>query len=121
MKGLKVNLISISQICDKKFNVQFSQNLYKVFDLNENCLMIGLRASDNCYVIYRNPSTSSSSFPFVCGSSKVESINLWHHRLGHLNYCDLMKVANNEVIKGIPKLGKLSNPICSTCQKRKKN
>ncbi|KAL6329558.1 hypothetical protein AAG906_022135 [Vitis piasezkii] len=32
--------------------------------------------------------------------------------LGHLNYCDLMKVANNEVIKGIHKLGKPSNLIC---------
>ena len=67
--------------------------------------MIGLRTSDNCYVVYQNPSTSSSS-SLVCGSSKVESINLWHYRLGHLNYRDLIKVANNEVIKGIHKLGK---------------
>ena len=55
----------------------------------------------------------------MCGSSKVESIDLWHHRLGHLNYPDLMKVANNEVIKGIPKLGKPSNPICGTYQNGK--
>ena len=55
----------------------------------------------------------------VCGSSKIESIDLWHRRLGHLNYHDLMKVTNNEVIKWIPKLGKPSNPICGTCQKGK--
>ena len=30
-----------------------------------------------------------------------------------------MKVANNEVIKGIPKLGKPFNPIYGTCQKGK--
>ncbi|RVW73857.1 hypothetical protein CK203_056629 [Vitis vinifera] len=41
------------------------------------------------------------------------------NRLGHLNYRDLMKVANNEVIKAIPKIGKPSNPIRSTSQKRK--
>ena len=51
VEGLKANLISISQICDKKFNVQYSQNLYKVFDLNGNCVMIGLRTLDNCYVV----------------------------------------------------------------------
>ncbi|RVW15001.1 Copia protein [Vitis vinifera] len=51
---------------------------------------------------------------------KIESIDLWHRRLGHLNYRDLMKVANNEVIKGIPKLGKPSNPICGPCQKGNK-
>ena len=118
VEGLKANLISISQICDKKFNVQFSQNLCKVFDLNGNCVMIGLRTSDNCYVVCQNPS-SPSSFSFVCGSSKVESIDLWHHKLGHLNYHDFMQVANNEVIKGMPKLGKPSNPIWGTCQKGK--
>ncbi|RVX07779.1 Retrovirus-related Pol polyprotein from transposon RE1 [Vitis vinifera] len=118
VEGLKANLISISQICDKKFNVQFSQNLCKVFDLKGNCVMIGLRTSDNCYAVYQNPSTSFFSF-LVCGSSKIESIDLWHRRLGHLNYRDLMKVANNDVIKGIPKLGKLSNPICGPCQKGK--
>ena len=118
MEGLKANLINISQICDKKFNVQFSQNLCKVFDLNGNCVMSGLRTSNNCYVVCQNP--FSSSFPsLVCGSSKVESIDLWHQRLDHLNFCDLMKVANNEVIKGIPKLGKPFNPICGTCQKGK--
>ncbi|KAL6345648.1 hypothetical protein AAG906_017383 [Vitis piasezkii] len=113
VERLKANLINISQICDKKFNVQFSKNLCKVFDLNGNCVMIGLRTSDNCYVVCQNPSISSSSSSIVCGSSKVESINLWHRRLGHLNYRDLMKVAHNEVIKEIPKLGKPSNPICA--------
>ena len=37
VEGLKSNLISTSQICDKKFNVQFSKNLCSVFDLNGNC------------------------------------------------------------------------------------
>ena len=41
IKGLKANLISMSQICENKFNVQFSQNLCKVFDLNGACVMIG--------------------------------------------------------------------------------
>ena len=83
--------------------------------------MLDLKAtSDNCYVVCQNPSTSSSS-SLVCVISKVESIDLWHHRLGHLNYHDLMKVANKEVIKGIPSLGKPSNPIYGTCQKGKQN
>ena len=118
VEGLKANLISISKIYDKNFNIQFSQNLCKVFGLNGNCVMIGLRTSDNCYAVCQNPFTSSSS-SLVCGSSKVESIDLWHHRLGHLKYCDLMKVANTEVIKGIPKLGNPSNPICGPCQMKK--
>ena len=61
----------------------------------------------------------ASCSSLVSGNSKIESIDLWHCRLGHLNYRDLMKVANNEVIKAIPKIGKPSNPIRSTSQKRK--
>ena len=53
VEGLKANLINIIQICDKKFNVHFSQNLCKVFDLNGNCVMIGLRTSNNCYVFVK--------------------------------------------------------------------
>ena len=60
VEGLKANLISISQICDNKFNVQFSQNMCKVFDLNDNCVMVVLRTSDNCYAISQDSSFFSS-------------------------------------------------------------
>ncbi|RVW32374.1 Retrovirus-related Pol polyprotein from transposon TNT 1-94 [Vitis vinifera] len=83
-----------------------------------NCVMIGLRTSDNCYAVLSKSFYLFSS-SLMCGSSKIESIDLWHRRLGHLNYRDLMKVANNVVIKGIPKLGKPSNPTCGPCQKGK--
>ena len=55
----------------------------------------------------------------MCRRSKIELIDLWHRKLGDLNYRDLIKVANNEVMKKIPKLRKFSNPICGTCQKEK--
>ena len=109
-------MIRISQICDKKFNVQFSQNLRNTFDFNGNCAIIGLRTLDNRYVVSQESFSSSS---LVCRSSKIELIDLWHRKLGDLNYCDLIKVANNEVMKKIPKFRKFSNPICGTCQKEK--
>ncbi|KAL6329091.1 hypothetical protein AAG906_007438 [Vitis piasezkii] len=79
VEGLKANLISISQMCENEFNVQFSQNLCKVFDLNDVCVMIGLRTCDNCYVVSQKSPSSSS---LVCGSSKIARINhLLQHRL----------------------------------------
>ena len=79
VEGLKANLISISQMCENEFNVQFSQNLCKVFDLNDVCVMIGLRTCDNCYVVsQKSPSLSS----LMCGSSKIACVNhLLKHRL----------------------------------------
>ena len=79
VEGLKANLISISQMCENEFNVQFSQNLCKVFDLNDVCVMIGLRTCDNCYVVSQKSPSSSS---LVCGSSKIACVNhLLEHRL----------------------------------------
>ncbi|KAJ9696872.1 hypothetical protein PVL29_008873 [Vitis rotundifolia] len=79
VEGLKANLISISQMCENEFNVQFSQNLCKVFDLNDVCVMIGLRTCDNCYVVSQKSPSSSS---LVCESSKIARVNhLLQHRL----------------------------------------
>ena len=86
-------------------------NVYKLFDLNSESVMIILKISDNCYVF-------SQSY-LVCGNSNIKLVDLWHSRLDYLNYCDLIKVANKKVVKGIQKLGKLSNPICHACQKGK--
>ena len=78
VEGLKTNLISISQLCENEFNVQFSQNFCKVFDLNDACVMIGLRTCDNCYVVSQKSPSSSS---LVCGSSKIACVN---HLLQHI-------------------------------------
>ena len=49
-----------------------------MFDLNDACVMIGLRTYDNCYVV----SQKSPSFSLVCGSSKITCVNhLLQHRL----------------------------------------
>nr|CAN82949.1 hypothetical protein VITISV_018262 [Vitis vinifera] len=79
VEGLKANLISIIQMCENEFNVQFSQNLCKVFDLNDACVMISLRTCDNCYVVSQKSPSSSS---LVCGSFKISCVNhLLQHRL----------------------------------------
>ncbi|RVW63468.1 hypothetical protein CK203_058603 [Vitis vinifera] len=54
-------------------------NLEEVFDLNDVCVMIGLRICDNCYVVSKKSPSSSS---LVCGSSKIACVNhLLQHRL----------------------------------------
>ena len=73
VEGLKPNLLSISQICENEFNVQFSQNLCKVFDLNGACVMIGLRTYDNCYAVSQKSLSSSS---LLCGSSNIACVDL---------------------------------------------
>ena len=49
VKGLRVNLLSISQICDQNFMVLFSKGKFLVMDESEKKLISGVCTLDNCY------------------------------------------------------------------------
>ncbi|XP_075659119.1 uncharacterized protein LOC142628998 [Castanea sativa] len=49
VEGLKVNLLSISQICDKDFMVLFSKGKCLVLDESGKKLISGVHTYDNCY------------------------------------------------------------------------
>ena len=61
IKGLKANLLSITQICDEYFLVQFSKKGCLI--LNEECVQVlkGLRTINNCYGVVPKPNVSCRS------------------------------------------------------------
>ena len=79
IKGLKVNLLSITQICDEDFLVQFSKKRRLI--LNEEGVQVlkGLWTTDNCYGVIPKPSITFRS-------ARVNLLELWHQQLGHANY-----------------------------------
>jgi hypothetical protein len=60
----------------------------------------GVRTSDNCYGIGLSTSLS-------CKHAKLDMAELWHQRLGHLNFKDLYKASKDELICDLSMLGKL--------------
>ena len=77
VEGLKANLISISQLCDQDLFVKFTRGKCTVMDLSNQCIMEGTRSSDNYYLL------SSSDTRYRSSAGDTE---LWHRRLGHLNF-----------------------------------
>ena len=61
IKGLKVNLLGITQICDEDFLVQFSKKGCLI--LNEEGVQVlkGLRTTDNCFGVIPKPSMACRS------------------------------------------------------------
>ncbi|KAK0593944.1 hypothetical protein LWI29_021070 [Acer saccharum] len=51
--------------------------------------------------------------------SKDEHIELWHERLGHMNFRDLQILDKFNSVRGFPKLGKKANSVCGPCQQGK--
>ena len=110
--GLKHNLLSISQICDKDHVVNFS-SLGCEISKNGKIILRGLRTKENCYVIGNQKESSSSA----CYIAHLDEAQLWHQRLGHVNFRDLSKL--DKYVKGLPKISRNSKTICGECQKGK--
>jgi hypothetical protein len=100
VEGLKANLLSINQLCDDDLVVQFSKKECNIFDNNGKWLMGGERTSDNCYGI---PNLSSDS-QIICNKATIDESELWHQRLGYLNFTNVFKIASKEVVKDLPKM-----------------
>ena len=105
----RVNLLSISQICDQDFMVLFSKG--KCFVMNEfgKKLISGVRTLDNCYGLVLNAD-------IVCNSIRLPNEDLWHQQMGHVSYKHLSIVSKHELVLGIPKLCRMSNVVCRPCQ-----
>jgi hypothetical protein len=74
--------------------------------------MGGERTSDNCYGI---PNLSSDS-QIICNKATIDESELWHQRLGHLNFTNMFKIASKEVVKDLPKLKDTRKGVCGPCQ-----
>ncbi|XP_057808462.1 uncharacterized protein LOC131022938 [Salvia miltiorrhiza] len=112
VEGLKANLFSISQLCDAGMTVKFDKHLCEVFDDTNQCVMMGKRSSDNCY---------KSQEETFCNAVKLDDVELWHQRLGHVNFKNLQKLITHEVVRGLPNLNFKKDVVCQPCQKGKQH
>ncbi|GKC02362.1 retrovirus-related pol polyprotein from transposon TNT 1-94 [Tanacetum coccineum] len=115
VNGLKYNLISISQLCDAKYIVQFDKKRGTIFNSNKDVVMIAPRLID-IYVLNMTSSAQESCF-FAKAS---ENLNwLWHKRLAHLNFKIINKLAKQNIVVGLPSLVYSKDKPCSSCEKEK--
>ena len=109
VEGLRVNLLSISQICDQDFMVLFSKGKCLVMDKFGKKLITGVRTLDNCYGLVLDAN-------IVCNSIRLPNEDLWHQRMGHVSYKHLSIVSMHESVLGILKLSRVSNVVSGPCQ-----
>ena len=109
--GLKHNLLSISQLCDKGFKVVFDSSCCRVLDKDNSCVFVGNR-ENNVYTIDMNDFISNIS----CLSALNEDSWLWHRRLGHASFDHLSRIGSKGIIKGIPNIKFIKDRICDACQ-----
>jgi hypothetical protein len=51
-----------------------------------------------------------------CCLGKEDEIWLWHRRLWHINFDNLVKVSKREAVREMPQITKPTNTLCKHCQ-----
>ena len=86
LEGLRMNLLSISQICDQDYTVLFSKGKCLVMDESGKKLVSGVCTLDNCYGLVPD-------VDIVCNSIRLLNEYLWHQHMGHVSYKHLSIVS----------------------------
>ncbi|GJV07709.1 hypothetical protein Tco_1345365 [Tanacetum coccineum] len=87
-KELKYNLFSVSQICNKKNNVLFTDTECLILSsdfqlLDENQVLLRVPRKDNIYSVDLNSVVPTKGLPCLFAKATIDESNLWHrtHKL----------------------------------------
>ncbi|GJU60413.1 putative ribonuclease H-like domain-containing protein [Tanacetum coccineum] len=126
VKELKFNLFSVSQMCDKKNSVLFTDTECVVLSpdfklLDENHVLLRVPRKDNMYSVDLKNIVPSGGLTCLFAKATLDESNLWHRRLGHINFKTLNKLVRGNLVRGLPSKIFENNHTCVACQKGKKH
>ena len=116
VKGLKHNLISISQLCDKGYIVSFSTIMCVITNLIDNSIIFIGNRYENIYIIDLNNMSNLSQCLMGNKNKNKEVSWLWHRRLGYASMDLMSKLIRKNLVKGLPKVNYERNKLCDACQ-----
>nr|GEZ38020.1 putative ribonuclease H-like domain-containing protein [Tanacetum cinerariifolium] len=124
MKDLKYNLFSVSQICDNKNIVLFTDSecivLRQNFKLTDDTNVL-LRTSrqHNMYLIDLNNVFPHKDLPGTVAKAFADECMLWHRRLSHLNIKTMNRLVRHNLVRGLPSKCFNNDHTCVACLKGK--
>ncbi|GJZ49118.1 ribonuclease H-like domain-containing protein [Tanacetum coccineum] len=106
VKELKYNLFSVSQICDNKNCVLFTDSecivLGRDFKLEDDRhVLLRTPRQQNMYVVDLKDIVPHKNLTCLIAKASVNESMLWHRRLGHLNFKTMNKLVRNNLVIGI--------------------
>ncbi|GJS86257.1 putative ribonuclease H-like domain-containing protein [Tanacetum coccineum] len=117
---------SVSQICDKKNNVLFTDTecLVLSFDfklLDESQVLLRVPRKDNIYSVDLKSVVPTKGLTCLFAKATIDESNLWHRRLGHINFKNINKLVKGNLVRGLPSKIFENNHSCVACQKGKQH
>ncbi|GJX33704.1 putative ribonuclease H-like domain-containing protein [Tanacetum coccineum] len=109
VKELKFNLFSVSQMCDKKNIVLFTNTECVVLSsdfklLDESQVLLRVPRKNNMYNVDLKNVIPSGGLTCLFAKVTLDESNLWHRKLGHINFKTMNKLVRGNLfykMKGI--------------------
>nr|GEZ79621.1 putative ribonuclease H-like domain-containing protein [Tanacetum cinerariifolium] len=126
VKELKFNLFSVSQMCDKKNSVLFIDTeclvLSSDFKLSDaSQVLLRVPRENNMYNVNLKNIIPSGDLTCLFAKATLDESNLWHRRLGHVNFKTINKLVKGNLVRGLPSKVFTNDNSCVACRKGKQH
>ena len=118
VSGLKHNLLSVSQICDRGYHVDFFEEHCEVVSNSTGKVVSKGYRHGNIYEARLSTNSDGSAICLLSRASIEESWN-WHKKLPHLNFNNINELVKKDLVRGLPKSVFAPDGLCDSCQKEK--
>ena len=115
VEGLKHNLLSISQFCDKGFEVIFSSDCCYINDAKTKSTKLKGKRTNNVYLVDWGSTIDNNPTCFVAKNESKMGW-LWHRKMNHLNFKTISQLLNLNLVEGLPNGPFLKDRLCDACQ-----
>nr|GFA41362.1 ribonuclease H-like domain-containing protein [Tanacetum cinerariifolium] len=126
VKEVKFNLFNVSQMCDKKNNVLFTDTECVILSsdfklLDENHVLLRVPRENNMYNVDLKNIVPSRDLTCLFTKATLDESNLWHRKLGHINFKTMNKLVKGNLVRGLPSKVFENNHTCVACKKGKQH
>ena len=107
--NLNQNLLSVGQMLERKYSLEFKNNNCTIFEPN-GAELLKAEMKGKTFTIDWNEIAN------VC--AEIEDLVLWHKRLGHVNHNSLVSMNKQGSVRNLPPLT-TKIKVCGVCQQGK--
>ncbi|GJU62722.1 putative ribonuclease H-like domain-containing protein [Tanacetum coccineum] len=113
-------------MCDKKNSVLFTKTECLVLSpdfklLDESQVLLKVPRQNNMYSFDLKNVVPSGGLTCLFAKATIDESNLWHRRLGHINFKTMNKLVRGNLVRGLPSKLFENDHTCVACQKGKQH
>ncbi|GJS26550.1 putative ribonuclease H-like domain-containing protein [Tanacetum coccineum] len=123
---LKFNLLFVSQMCDKKNSVLFTDTECLILSpsfklLDESQVVLRAPIQNDVYSLDLKNIIPSGGITCLYVNATSDESKLWHRRLGHVNFKNINKLVKRHLVRGLPSKVFVNYHTCVACKKGKQH